>query len=165
MFFACMQLRDKKSCWHFEKTFVLKKKLLFWPSEVALAFIPAPCSGVVRSSCLGVWFAELDVNSLPPLEASCSIINRQRGLGRSIFRSGRWENSAFFGKRAPLSVTWRTWYAMRDATYCTVLALCTHSTKLNDFFLRRCMSGKLFSVPWIFGFVFRDQWDKNFQTR
>ena len=40
-FSAWMQLRDKRCCWRFEKTFVLQKKLSFWPSEVALTFIPA----------------------------------------------------------------------------------------------------------------------------
>ena len=72
-FFACMQLNDKRSCWRFEKTFVLQKKLSFWPSEVALPSILAPCSGVVRSSCLGVWFAELEVNGLPALDSSCDL--------------------------------------------------------------------------------------------
>ena len=49
------------------------KKLSFWPSEVALPFIPAPCNGVERSSCLGVWFAELEVNGLPALDSSCDL--------------------------------------------------------------------------------------------
>ena len=56
-----------------EKTFVLQKKLSFWPSEVALPSILTPCSGVVRSSCLGVWFAELEVNGLPALDSSCDL--------------------------------------------------------------------------------------------
>ena len=47
------------------------EKLSFWPSEVALPFIPAPCSGVVRSSCHDVWFAELEVNGLQALNFSC----------------------------------------------------------------------------------------------
>ena len=46
----------------FEKTFVLQKKLSFWPSEVVLPFIPAPRSGVVRTSRLCAWLAELEVN-------------------------------------------------------------------------------------------------------
>ena len=49
------------------------EKLSFWPSEVALPFIPAPCSGFVRSLCLGVWFAELEVNGLPALYSSCDL--------------------------------------------------------------------------------------------
>ena len=38
-FFACMQLRDKRYCWRFEKTFALWKKLLFWPTKISLTFI------------------------------------------------------------------------------------------------------------------------------
>ena len=86
-FFACMQLNDKRSCWCFEKTFVLNKKLSFWPSEVALPSILAPCSGVVRSSCLCVWFAELEVNGLPALDSSCDLDDSV--VWRSIFRSER----------------------------------------------------------------------------
>ena len=51
----------------------MQKKLSFWPSEVALPFIPAPCSGVVRTSCLGVCFAELEMNALPALDSSCDV--------------------------------------------------------------------------------------------
>ena len=72
-FFAFMQLNDKRWCWRFEKTSVLQKRLSFWPSEIALPSIPAPCSGVVFSSCLGVWFAELKVNGLPALYSSCDL--------------------------------------------------------------------------------------------
>ena len=86
-FFACMQLNDKRSCWRFEKSSVLQKKLSFWPSEVVLPSILAPCSGVVRSSCLGVWFAELELNGLPALDSSCDLDDSV--LWRSIFRSER----------------------------------------------------------------------------
>ena len=86
-FFACMQLRDNRCCWRFEKTFVLQKKLAFWPSEVALPFIRMPCSGIVRSSCLGVWFAELGVNGLPTLDSSC--VPDDSVVWTSIFRSER----------------------------------------------------------------------------
>ena len=87
-FFACMELRDKRCRWRIEKTFVLqKKKLSFWPSEVAVPFIPTPCSGFVRSSCFGVWFAELDVNGLRALGSSCDQYNSVAGT--SIFRSQR----------------------------------------------------------------------------
>ena len=84
-FFAFIQLRDKQCCWRLEKTFVLKKKLSFWPSEVALPFIPAPCNGVVRCSWLGVWFAELELNGLPALDSSCDLDDRVVRI--SIFRS------------------------------------------------------------------------------
>ena len=86
-FFACMQLRDNRCCWRFEKTFVLQKKLAFWPSDVALPFIRTPYSGVVRSSCLGVWFAELGVNRLPALDSSC--VPDDSVVWTSIFRSDR----------------------------------------------------------------------------
>ena len=86
-FFACMQLRDKRPCWCFENTFVPQKKLSFWPSEVALPFIPAPCDEVVRSSCLGVWIVELEVNSLPALDSSCDLDDSV--VWKSILRSER----------------------------------------------------------------------------
>ena len=70
-----MQLRHKRACRRFEKTFVLQKKLSFWPSEVAFPFIPTPCGEVVRSSCLGVWIVELEVNGLPALNSSCDLDN------------------------------------------------------------------------------------------
>ena len=86
-FFACMQLRDKRCCWRFVKTFVPQKKLSFWPSEVALTFIPAPRSEVVRTSCLCVWFAELEVNGLPVLVSSCNLDDSV--VWKSIFRLER----------------------------------------------------------------------------
>ena len=86
-FFVCMQLRDKRSCWRFEKTFVLQKQLSFWPSEVALPFIPAPCGEVVRSSCLGVWIVELEVTGLPALDSSCDLDDSM--VWKSILRSER----------------------------------------------------------------------------
>ena len=66
---------------------VLQKRLSFWPSEVALPSILAPCSEVVRSSCLGVWLAALEVNGLPALDSSCDLDDSV--LWRSIFRSER----------------------------------------------------------------------------
>ena len=103
--FAWIQPRNKRCCWCFEKTFILQKKLSFWPSEVALPFIPAPCSGVVRTSCLGVWFAELEVNGLPTLNSSCDLDDSV--VWTSISRSER--NSALLGNLGSLSVTWRIW--------------------------------------------------------
>ena len=70
-----------------EKTFVLQKKLSFWPSEVALPFIPAPCSEVVRSSCLGVWIVELEVTGLPALDSSCDLDDSV--VWKSLLRSKR----------------------------------------------------------------------------
>ena len=61
------------------------QKFSFWPSKVALPSILAPCSGVVCSFCLGVWFAELAVNGLPVLDSSCDLDDSV--VGRSIFRS------------------------------------------------------------------------------
>ena len=84
---------------------------------------------------------------------------RQRGL--EVYLS-IWENSAFLGKLGSLSVTWRTWEATQEATLFAVLALCTH---FSWWLLFETTFGKLFSVPRTFGLVFRDQWDKNFQTR
>ena len=49
-----MQLRDKRYCWLFEKTFVLLKKLSFWPFEVALPFMQWSCTQFL-SWCLVCW--------------------------------------------------------------------------------------------------------------
>ena len=48
-------------------------KMLFLLSEVALPITPAPRIGVVRSSCFGVLFADLEVNGLPALDSSCDL--------------------------------------------------------------------------------------------
>ena len=63
------------------------EKLSFWPSEVALPFIPAPCGEVVRSSCLGVWIVELEVNGFPALDSSCDLDDSV--VWKSILRSER----------------------------------------------------------------------------
>ena len=63
------------------------EELSFWPSEVALPFIPAPCSGVVRNICLGIWFAELGLNGLPGLDSSCDLDDSV--VWTSIFQSER----------------------------------------------------------------------------
>ena len=76
---------------------------------------------------------------------------RQRGLDSYL---SVWENSALLGKLGSLSVTCRTWDAMQEATHFAVLALCTHS---SWWLLFDTISGKLFSLPRNFGFVFRDQ--------
>ena len=51
--------------------------------------MPAPYGGVVRSSCLGVWFAELGVNGLPALDSSCDLDDSATVDWTSIFRSER----------------------------------------------------------------------------
>ena len=84
---------------------------------------------------------------------------RQRGL--DVYLS-IWEDSALLGKLGSLWETWRTWDATQEATHFAVLALCTHS---SWWLLFETIFGKLFSVPRTLGFVFRDQWDKSFQTR
>ena len=155
-FFAFMQLKDKRCCWCFEKTFVLEKKLLFWPSEVALSFISAPCLGghavLVLVSC---WAgSERFAIARFPLKSW-----RQRGL--EVYRS-IWMNSAWLGKLGSLSVTCGTRGATLEGTHLAVLALWTHS---SWWLLFGTTFGKLFSVPRTFGFVFHNQWDKHFQRR
>ena len=137
-FYAWMQLRDKRSRWRFEKTFILQKKLSFWPSAVALPFIPAPCSGVVRSSCLGVWFAALEVNGLPALDSSCDLDDSV--VWTSIFRSertlpclGSLEVSQWPGE---LEMQPRKQHTLRFWRYVRILP--------NDFSLRRFLAN--FSV-------------------
>ena len=84
---------------------------------------------------------------------------RQRGL--EVYPSIR-ENSALLGKLGSSLVTWRTWDGTQGDTHLAVLALCTHS---SWWLLFETIFGKLFSVPRTFGFVFRDQRSKYFQTR
>ena len=62
-------------------------KLSFWPSEVALPFITAPCGEVVRISCLGVRIVELEVNGLRALDSSCDLDDSV--VWKSILRSER----------------------------------------------------------------------------
>ena len=138
-----MQLREKLCCWRFEKVLVLQKKLSFWPSEVALPFSPAPCSGAVRNSCLGIWFAELEVNDLPALDSSCDPDDSV--VWTSIFRSDR---------------TLPCWGKLGSCKLCSfgaMYALFLMTTFWDNFF------GKLLSVPRAFGSVFHDQWDKTFR--
>ena len=135
-FFACMQLTDKWCCWRFEKTFVLQKKLSFWLSEVALPFIPAPCSGVVCNSCLGIWFAEVEVNGLPALDSRCDLDDSV--VWTSIIRSER---------------ALPCWGSLEVANF-AVLALCMHS---SCWLLFETTFGKIISVQRVYVFVLRDQ--------
>ena len=137
-FFACMQLRRKRCSWRFEKTFVLEKKLSFWPSEVALPFISAICSGVVRSSCLGVWFAELEVHGLPALDSSCDL--DASVVWTSIFRSERnlpcWGSLEVRKWPAELEMQRKKQHTLRFWRYVHILP--------DDFSLRRFLAN--FSV-------------------
>ena len=161
-FFACMQLRDKWSCWRFEKTFVPQKKLSFWPSEVALPFIPAPCGEVVHSSCLGVWIVELEVNGLPALYSSCDLDDSV--VWKSILRPERtlpyWGSLEIRQWPGELEMERRELHTLRFWRFVDIL--CTHS---SWWLLFETIFGKLFGVPRTFGFVFRDQRSKYFQTR
>ena len=73
---------------------------------------------------------------------------QQRGL--DVYLS-IWEDCAMLEKLGSLSETWKTWDATQEATYFAVLALCAHS---SCWLLFETIIGKLFSVPWTFGFVF-----------
>ena len=156
--FACVQLRGKRNCWSFEKTFARWKKLLLWPSEVALPFITAPCSGVVRSFCLCVWCAELEVNGLPALGSSCDLDDSV--VWTSIFRSERTlpclESLEVFPLPGELEMQRRKHHTLRFWRYVRILP---DDLYLRWFFLQT------FQCATDFGFVFRDQWDKHFQTR
>ena len=48
---------------------------------------PRGCVEVVRSSCLGVWIVELEVNGLPTLDSSCDLDDSV--VWKSILRSER----------------------------------------------------------------------------
>ena len=119
--------------------------------------MPAPYSGVVRSSCLGVWFAELGVNGLPALDSSCDLDDSV--VWTSIFRSERtvpcWGSLEVCQRPGELEMQRRKQHTLRFWRYIRILP--------DDVF--ETIFGKLFSVPRTFGFVFRDQWDKSFQTR
>ena len=145
-FFACMQLRHKRCCWRFEKTFVRNKKLSFWPSEVALPFILAPYSAAVRSSCLGVWFAELEVNGLQALDSSCDLDDIV--VWTSVFQSerslpclGSLEVCQWPGE---LEMQRRKLQTLQFWRYVRILLKASFEM----------IFGKLFSVPRTFGFLF-----------
>ena len=149
--FACMQLRDNRSCRRFKKTFTLQKELSFWPSEVPLPFIPMPCRGVVRSSCLGVWFAELEVNGLLALDSSCDLDD---GMGwKSILWSERslpcWGSLGICHWPGEPEMQRREQHTLRFRRFLRILP--------DDFSLRRFLAN--FRICW------RDQWGKYFPTR
>ena len=156
-FFACMQLRDKRCCWRFEKTFFLQKKLSFWPSEVALPFIPAPCSGVVHSSWLDVWLAEMEVNGLPALDSSCDLDDSV--VWTSVFRS---ERTRLAGE---------AWKFVSDLENLKCNAgsntLCGFGAMYAFFMMTSFWDDFWQTFQWASNFwiCFRDQWDKSFQTR
>ena len=56
-----------------KKPYLCRKSCRFGPLKLLFRPILAPCSGVVRSSCLGVWFARLKANGLPALDSSCDL--------------------------------------------------------------------------------------------
>ena len=157
-FFACMQLNDKRSCWRFEKKpSFCRKSCCFGPLKLGF-----PPSSRLQWSC--TQFLSLCVVCWAGSERFASArfqLRSTRQCGLEVYLS-IWENSAFLGKLGSLSVTWRTWEATQEATFSAVLALCTQSSWWHLF---ETTFGKLFSVPRTFGLVFRDQWDKNFQTR
>ena len=158
-FFACMQLRHKRSCWRFEKTFVLFKKVVVLALWSCASLHPHALwwrGTQFLSWCLDCWAgSERFASARFQLRS-----RRQRDL--QVYPS-IWKNSALLGKLGSLSVTWRTWDATQGATHFAVLTLCTLS---SWWLLFETTFGKLFSVPQTFGFVFRNQWDsKHFQTR
>ena len=61
--------------------------VFFLCSESALSSMPANHSGVARTSCVCVWFAELEVNGLPALDFSCDLDDSV--VWKSIFRLER----------------------------------------------------------------------------
>ena len=113
-------------------------ELSFWPSEVALPSILAPCSGVVRSSCLGVWFAELEVNGLPALDSRCDLDDSV--VWTSIFRSERtlpsWGSLEVCQRPGELEKQRRKQHSLRFWRFVRILP--------DDFSLRRLLAN--FSV-------------------
>ena len=68
-FFACMQLRDKRSCWRFEKTFVPQKSCPFGPLKLRFPSSPRPvvklCAVLVLVSGLLSWKWPVCQRSIP----------------------------------------------------------------------------------------------------
>ena len=149
-----MQLNDMRSCLRFEKNLRSVEKVCVLALWSCASLHPRACSGVVRSSCLGVWFAELEVNGLPALDSRCDLDDSV--VWRSFFRSERmphWGSLEFCQWPRELEMQCRKENSS---------ALCTHSSWWLLFETTFC---KLFSVPSTFEFVFRNQWDKYFKTR
>ena len=145
--FACMQLRDKRSCRRFEKTYRSAEEVVVLALWSCASLHPHAlwwsCTQFL-SWCLDCWAGiERWANARFQLRS-----RRQRGL--EVYPS-IWDNSALLGKLGSLSVTWRTWDATQGATHFAVLALCTHS---SWWLLFETNFGKLFSVPRTFELVF-----------
>ena len=89
-----------------------------------LTFIPAPHSEVVRTSCLCVWLAELEVNGLATLDSSCDLDDS--AVGKSIFRFERTlpclESLEFVSDLEIENLRCNK----RSYTHLVVLALCTY---------------------------------------
>ena len=114
-FFACMQLRHKRSCWRFEKTFVLQKNCRFSHWSCASLHPHALWWSCTQSLswCLDCWAgSERFASARFQLRSG-----RQRGL--EVYPS-IWENSALLGKLGSLSVNWRTWDATQGDTHFVV---------------------------------------------
>ena len=133
-----MQLRDQLCCLRFEKTFVLKKSCRFDPPKLHFPSFAAPYSGVVRSSCPGVWFAELGVNGLPALDSSCNLDDSV--VWTSIFRSERtvpcWRSLEVCQRPGELGMQRRKQHTFRFWRYVGILP--------DDFSFRRLLAS--FSV-------------------
>ena len=111
-FFVCMQLRDKRCCWHFEKILAVQKKLCFVPlkSRFPSSLRPTVESCALLSLCLVCWAGSERLASAQFQLQS----RRQRGF--EVYLS-TWENSALLGKLGSLSVTWRTWSRCNAGSY------------------------------------------------
>ena len=77
-----MQLRDKRSCWSFERpSFCWRScRLALWNRASLYPRTP-------RGSCTQIWFAVLEVNGLRALDSSCDIDDSV--VWKSIFRLER----------------------------------------------------------------------------
>ena len=152
---------------HFEKTFVLQKKLSFWPSEVALPFPYDPRALQWSGTQFLSWCLVCLAGSERFASARFQLRSRrQRGLDvyLSIWVGGSGIKKTFFIPLPPnlseLCLAWKAWKFVSDlenlschagsSTLCG-LALCTHS---SSWLLFETIFGKLFSVPRNFGFFF-----------
>ena len=119
-FFACMQLKDKRSCWRFEKNLRSVEKVVVLALWSCASLHPRAlqwsCTQFL-SWCLVCWAGSEQFSSARFQLRS----RRQRGLDNYL--SIR-ENSAFLGKLGSLSATWRTWEATPGSnTLCGFAAL------------------------------------------
>ena len=127
-----------------------RKSCCFGPLKLRFPPSSRPAVEFVRSSCFGVWFAELEVNDLPALDSSCDLDDSV--VWTSIFLSKRtlpsWGSLEVCQRPGELEKQRRKQHSLRFWRFVRILP--------DDFSLRRFLAN--FSVCHeLLDLLFRDQ--------